>query len=135
MLCIKKGQDRTKVLLSDALYPTCRASASNAVVTGRMLDEESKCSVFKTSRRCKRTIKVEGGRCSRIKYIPPTRSEQQVTYLWQGLILAVPKFVMVFRNLFLRKRPARISTFKWHEVGRIWAIKRAWTTVSERKGT
>ena len=57
MLCIEKGQDRTKVLPSDALYPTCKASASNAVVTGRMLDEESKCDVFKTSRRCRRSMK------------------------------------------------------------------------------
>jgi hypothetical protein len=57
MLCIKKGQDQTKVLLSDALYPTCRASASNAVVTSKMLDEESKCSVFKKSRRCRRTTR------------------------------------------------------------------------------
>jgi hypothetical protein len=57
MLCIEKGQDRMKVLPSDALYPTCRASASNAVVTGRMLDEESKCSVFKKSKRCRRTIR------------------------------------------------------------------------------
>jgi len=56
MLCIEKGQDRTKVLPSDALYPTCRASASNAVVTGRMLDE-SKCGVFKKSRRCWRTMR------------------------------------------------------------------------------
>jgi len=55
MLCIEKGQDRTKVLPSDALYPTCRASASNAVVTSRMLDE-SKCGVFKKSRRCWRTV-------------------------------------------------------------------------------
>jgi hypothetical protein len=38
------------------------------------------------------------------------------------------------RNLFLRNRLARISTFKQHEVGRIWATKRAWPTVSERKG-
>jgi hypothetical protein len=51
MLCIKKGQDRTKVLLSNALYPTCRVSASNAVVTNKMLDEESKCSMFKKSKR------------------------------------------------------------------------------------
>jgi hypothetical protein len=51
MLCIEKGQDRTKVLPSDALYPTCRASASNVVATGRMLDEESKCSVFKKSKK------------------------------------------------------------------------------------
>jgi hypothetical protein len=57
MLCIEKGQDRTKVLPSDALYPTCRASASNAVVTDRMLDEESKCSVFKKSRKCRRTTR------------------------------------------------------------------------------
>jgi hypothetical protein len=56
MLCIKKGQDWTKVLPSDALYPTCRASASNAVVTGKMLDK-SKCGVFKKSRRCWRTIR------------------------------------------------------------------------------
>jgi hypothetical protein len=50
MLRIEKGQDQTKVLPSDALYPTCGASASNAVVTGKMLDKESKCSVFKKSR-------------------------------------------------------------------------------------
>jgi hypothetical protein len=54
---MEKGQDQTKVLPSDALYPTCRASALNAVVSGRMLDEESKCSVFKESRRCKRTTR------------------------------------------------------------------------------
>jgi hypothetical protein len=54
---MKKGQDRTKVLPSDVLYPTCRANASNAVVTGKMLDEESKCSVFKKSRRCRRTTR------------------------------------------------------------------------------
>ena len=57
MLCIAKGQDQTKVLLSNALYLTCRASASNAVVTDKMLNEESKCSVFKKSRRCRRTMK------------------------------------------------------------------------------
>jgi hypothetical protein len=51
MLCIEKGQDRTMVLPSDALYLACRASASNAAVTGKMLDEESKCIVFKKSRR------------------------------------------------------------------------------------
>jgi hypothetical protein len=43
MLCIEKGQDRTKVLPSNALYPTRRASTSNAVVTGRMLDESKWC--------------------------------------------------------------------------------------------
>ena len=59
MLCIEKGQDRTKVLPSDALYPT-----------------------------------FEGGRRSRIKYTPPTGSEQEVTHFWQGLILAVPNFVV-----------------------------------------
>jgi hypothetical protein len=34
-------------LPSNALYPTYRASASNAVVTSGILNEESKCSVFK----------------------------------------------------------------------------------------
>jgi hypothetical protein len=57
MLCIEKGQDQTKVLPSDALYLTCRASALNTVVTGRMLDEESKRNVFKKSKRCKRTTR------------------------------------------------------------------------------
>jgi hypothetical protein len=57
MLCIEKEQDRTKVLPSDALFLTCRASALNAVVTGRMLNEESKCGVFKKSRRCRRTTR------------------------------------------------------------------------------
>jgi hypothetical protein len=42
MLCIKKEQDWTKVLLSNALYPTCKASVLNVVVTSRMLDKESK---------------------------------------------------------------------------------------------
>jgi hypothetical protein len=55
--CMEKGQDRTKVLPSNVLFLTCRASASNAVVTGRMLDEESKCGVFKKSRRCRRTTR------------------------------------------------------------------------------
>jgi hypothetical protein len=57
MLCIEKRQDQTKVLPSDALYLTCRASTLNAVVTGMMLDEESKCNVFKKSKRCKRTTR------------------------------------------------------------------------------
>jgi hypothetical protein len=57
MLCIEKGRDRTKVLPSNALYPTCRASASNVVVTDRMLNEESKCSMFKKSRRCRHTTR------------------------------------------------------------------------------
>jgi hypothetical protein len=42
MLCIEKRQDQIKVLPSNVLYPTYRASALNAVVTSRMLDE-SKC--------------------------------------------------------------------------------------------
>jgi hypothetical protein len=54
---MEKEQDQTKVLPSNALYLTCRASASNAVVTGRMLNEESKCSMFKKSRRCRRTTR------------------------------------------------------------------------------
>jgi hypothetical protein len=39
-----------------------------------------------------------------------------------------------FGNLFSRNRLARISTFKQHKVGRIWATKQAWPTVSKRKG-
>jgi hypothetical protein len=57
MLCMEKVQDWTKVLPSDALYPTCRASTSNAVVTSKMLNEESKRSVSKKSRRCRRTMR------------------------------------------------------------------------------
>jgi hypothetical protein len=38
--------------------------------------------------------KVEGRRRSRIKYTPSTESEQEVTHLLQGLILAVPNFVV-----------------------------------------
>jgi hypothetical protein len=34
--------------------------------------------------------------------IPPTGSEQEVTHLWQGLILAVPQ-LCGFGNLFLEK--------------------------------
>jgi hypothetical protein len=57
MLCIKKGQDRTKVLLSNALYPTCKASVSNVVVASKMLNKKSKYGVFKTSRRCRHSMK------------------------------------------------------------------------------
>jgi hypothetical protein len=46
-------------LPSNALYLTYRASASNAVVTSRMLNKESKCSVFKKSKRCRRTTQDE----------------------------------------------------------------------------
>jgi hypothetical protein len=50
--------------------------------------------------------------------IPPTRSEQEVAHLWQGLILVVPNFV-VLGICFSRKCLAGISTFKRHKVGRI----------------
>jgi hypothetical protein len=43
------------VLFSNMLYLIYRASILNTVVFGRMLNEESKCSVFKESRRCCKT--------------------------------------------------------------------------------
>ena len=45
-----------------------------------------------------------------------------------GAYSGSPQVCDGFGNPFLRKCLARISTFKRHEVGRIWA------TVSERKG-
>jgi hypothetical protein len=71
IICLREGIDQLrtsqyalyrertgldKVLPSDALYPTCGESAL-IVVTSRMLNEESKCGVFKTSRRCRCCMK------------------------------------------------------------------------------
>ena len=44
--------------------------------------------------------KVKRGQSGRIKYIPPAGSKQEVTHLWQRLVLAVTKFVMVLGSIF-----------------------------------
>jgi hypothetical protein len=73
-------------------------------------------------------------RATQQDYIRPSHWERARGNLFvAGAYSGSPQVCNGFRNPFLRKRPARISTFKQHEVGRIWASKRAWPTLSEGK--